>query len=145
MSSNNADFQISEVFNVKGKIALVTVRPLDPDIPVKPLTSAPGRWLWHRLDGSTGPRRQRCQGIHRGPNRREAPNRGRNTRKRHRWPDRPYCRQHRRQARHQAASPGAVVQGETPRHLDQQRRHQRSHSIARRQDPGGIWQEPFRP
>lgn len=33
MSSNNADFQISEVFNVKGKIALVTVRTLDPDMP----------------------------------------------------------------------------------------------------------------
>lgn len=30
MSTNNADFEISEVFNVKGKIALVTVYTQDP-------------------------------------------------------------------------------------------------------------------
>ena len=69
MESNNADLQLSNLFNVKNKVALVTGGGKTRPNPLleHALHILIGDRQWHWPYGCSGPRRERSQSLHSGP------------------------------------------------------------------------------
>ena len=89
MSSSDADFQISELFSVKNKVAFSDSLEQGVKMLIGALIdrSYHGWRLWNWLNGRTGPRCERSKGLHCWADRKKIEDRSEYTRKGYRRPN----------------------------------------------------------